>query len=248
MSAFGEITVTDAEPLPPLESRLVGLIAEAPATNQEDMAAALRISTRHLRRLLAQERVRVALDRAARDGLREASNLLGRGAVQAARALVKMPGGELPPSPARVAAARAVIDGATRMIDIIDLERRVVELEHDRERPPAWRNPPMTHVKRLGHRARTMLERSHAIAAPRSREMSPAQQQAFLREVAAGIEAERDRRRAGTALPPTRASLIHLVYRWAGHYDADDPPTSGRSSSPGRRGPSWRLAAVTGSS
>ncbi|HZL17164.1 MAG TPA: hypothetical protein VFG23_05415 [Polyangia bacterium] len=82
----------------------------------------------------------------------------------------------------------------------------------------------MTHVKRLGHRARSMLERSRAIAAPPSREMSPAQQQAFLKEFATSIDAEKERRRAGTALPPSRASLLHLVYRWAGHYAEDDPP------------------------
>jgi hypothetical protein len=142
VSAFREIAVTDADLLTPVEARLIALIGEAPTAGQEDIAKGLKISVRHLRRLLGQERVRRALDEAARDGLREASNLLGRGAVRAARALIAMAAGELPPTSARVQAARAVLDGAGRLIDIIDLERRVVELEADRANPAPWRTNP----------------------------------------------------------------------------------------------------------
>jgi len=132
--------VTDADQLTPVEARLIALISEAPAASQEDIGKQLKISARHVRRLLAQERVRAALDRAARDGLAEASNLLGRGAVQAARALVRMAGGELPPSASRVAAARAVLEGGSRLVDLMDLERRIVELEKERSTP--WRGAP----------------------------------------------------------------------------------------------------------
>jgi hypothetical protein len=126
--------------LTPVEVRLIALVSEAPSAAAADIAKQLRISERHLRRVMATERVRKALDEAARAGLREASSILGRGAVKAARALIAMAAGELPPTSARVQAARAVLDGASRMIDIIDLEARIVELEKERSTP--WRGAP----------------------------------------------------------------------------------------------------------
>jgi len=126
--------------LTPIEARLIAVISEAPAASQADVAKRLRISERHVRRLLALERVRKALDDAARTGLREASALLGRGAVRAARALISMASADAAATSARVAAARAVLEGGARLVDLMDLERRIVELEKERSTP--WRGAP----------------------------------------------------------------------------------------------------------
>ena len=126
--------------LTPIEARLIAVISEAPAASQADVAKRLRISERHVRRLLALERVRKALDDAARTGLREASALLGRGAVRAARALISMASADAAATSARVAAARAVLEGGSRLVDLMDLERRIVELEKERSTP--WRGAP----------------------------------------------------------------------------------------------------------
>lgn len=132
--------MTTDEVLTPVEVRLIAVISEAPSTGQEDIAKRLKISVRHVRRLLAQERVRRALDEAARIGLREASALLGRGAVRAARSLIAMASGDAAATSARVAAARSVIEGGARLVDLMDLERRIVELEKERSTP--WRGAP----------------------------------------------------------------------------------------------------------
>ena len=126
--------------LTPIEARLIAVISEAPAASQADVAKRLRISERHVRRLLALERVRKELDDAARTGLREASALLGRGAVRAARALISMASADAAATSARVAAARAVLEGGARLVDLMDLERRIVELEKERSTP--WRGAP----------------------------------------------------------------------------------------------------------
>src|SRR4051794_3981918 len=108
-----EFRVTPDEPLSPTESRLVAAMASAPSSSQADIASQLKLSARHVRRLLAREPVRRALDAAARAGLREASSVLGRSATRAAEALCDMATGKVRATSPRVAAARAVIDGAS---------------------------------------------------------------------------------------------------------------------------------------
>lgn len=133
--------MTAQETLTPVEARLVAVVADTPALSQEDIASRLKVTARHVRRLLARERVRAALDAAARAGLRESTSLMGRGAVRAARALVAMAGGEMPPTNARVAACRAVLDAAGRLIDLEDMEARIAQLEAERgmqRRPRGW--------------------------------------------------------------------------------------------------------------
>lgn len=118
-----------AEPLSPTEVRLITLIADRPGATQEDLANELRVTARHVRRLLAREHVRRALDAAARAGIREGANVLGRAAELAAKALVGMTAGVIKASAPRVAAARAVLDVGGRLIDLVDLEARIQQLE-----------------------------------------------------------------------------------------------------------------------
>ena len=124
--------------LTPAETRLVTAIVELGSPTQEDIAARLKLTARHVRRLMARESVRNALDIAARAGLREATSILGRGSARAARAMDKMAAGELSPHTGRVAACRAVLEGAGRLIDLVDLERRIAGLEKARSPSPGW--------------------------------------------------------------------------------------------------------------
>lgn len=121
--------MTDDDVLSATESRIVAAIVAAPSASQADIAAALKLSARHVRRLLGRERVRKALDDAARAGLRDASSVLGRSAARAAEALRDMADGKVRATSPRVAAARAVLDGAGRLIDLVDLEARIIDLE-----------------------------------------------------------------------------------------------------------------------
>lgn len=121
--------MTADETLTPREARLVAAIAAAPAATQADIAAELKISARHVRRLLAREPVRRALDQAARAGLEAGAAVLGRGARLAAESLLSMATGSTRATTPRVAAARAVLEGAGRLIDLVDLERRIAGLE-----------------------------------------------------------------------------------------------------------------------
>ncbi len=109
--------MSDTKPLTRSESRLVSAIVASPDAKREDIAAELKWSVRHVRRLLAKDHVRKALDGAARDGLAAASGVLGRNAQRAADALVAMATGGSRASAPRVAAARAVLDVGARLLD-----------------------------------------------------------------------------------------------------------------------------------
>jgi hypothetical protein len=129
--------VTGAEVLTPREVSLIAAIVEAPGDGTADIAKTLKVSARHVRRLMARERVRRALDEAARAGLTDGASILGRGAQRAAQALLAMATGATRATSPRVAACRAVLDGAGRLIDLVDLERRIVGLEKNRA-PGGW--------------------------------------------------------------------------------------------------------------
>ena len=120
------------ELLTPREVALVAAIVEAPGDSQEDLAKTLKVSARHVRRLMARERVRRALDAAAREGLAQGASILGRGAQRAAQSLLAMAAGTARATSPRVQACRAVLDGAGRLIDLVDLERRIIGLENNR--------------------------------------------------------------------------------------------------------------------
>ncbi len=127
------MTVTDS--LTPIESRLVALLSAKPDARQEDIAAELGKSTRHVRRLLARASVRRALDGAARDGLARASTLLGNGAQRAAQALVSMATGATRATTPRVSACRVVLEGAARLVEAVNVDERLRKLEAAASRP-----------------------------------------------------------------------------------------------------------------
>jgi hypothetical protein len=122
--------VTDNEVLSPREARLVAAISADPGATQEELAAQLQVTARWVRKLLARQPVRKALDEVARDGLAAAASVLGRGAQRAAHALVAMATGAAKATTAKVAACKAMMDGGGRLIDLVDLERRIQQLEH----------------------------------------------------------------------------------------------------------------------
>jgi len=99
----------------------------------EDAATAAGIGLRTLRRYLARDHVKRAVSAETKKLLHEATVELGRGAGLAARALVDMcdPAVTTQPNPTRVMAARAVLDGAARLIDLEDLEARIAALENN---------------------------------------------------------------------------------------------------------------------
>ncbi len=129
--------MTPDEILSPTEVRLIAAIVEAPEATQADIAKAIDLSARHVRRLLARDRVRRALDAAARAGLAAGASVLGRGAQRAAEALLAMAMGTTRATAPRVQACRAVLDGAGRLIDLVDLEARIAGLEKNRG-PGGW--------------------------------------------------------------------------------------------------------------
>ena len=133
--AIRELAVKGAQILSPSERRLLGALAEAPCATQEDLASVLGMTARHVRRLMASERLRAALDAAAREGLRDATSVLGRGATRAARTLISMCDGTTLALPGRVAACRTVLEAAGRLFDLLELEQRIVALEGRQPEP-----------------------------------------------------------------------------------------------------------------
>jgi hypothetical protein len=115
--------------LTPVETRLVAALADNPSASQADLAGKLHVTERHVRRLLARDSVRGALDEAARDGIRETASVIGRGAVRAAKALLAMAEGTSPPNSARVAACRAVLDALVPLTEFATMEGRIAALE-----------------------------------------------------------------------------------------------------------------------
>jgi ParB-like chromosome segregation protein Spo0J len=138
VTAFAQNATTSDAVLSATESRLLAAIADEPGATQADIAKALKLSARHVRRLLAREPVRKALDAAARAGLDAGASILGRGATRAAQSLLAMATGATRATAPRVAACRAVLDGAGRLIDLVDLERRIAMIEKARISTSAW--------------------------------------------------------------------------------------------------------------
>jgi hypothetical protein len=73
--------------------------------------------------IAAAVRVRVS------EGLAQARAVLASGASRAARSLVDMSDGKRPGYAPRVSAARAVVESASRLCEVQDLEARLAELE-----------------------------------------------------------------------------------------------------------------------
>ena len=116
------------------ESRLVAAIIEDDDATQEDLGRVIGKTSRYVRKLLSRPHVQEALDRAAKEGLRQAMGLLGRGVGRAARSLLAMATGAAPASAARVMAARAVLDLQLRLTEHLETERRLDDIEAELRR------------------------------------------------------------------------------------------------------------------
>jgi len=130
--------VTDAETLSPTEARLIAAIVAAPGATQQELAEELRVTARYVRMLLSRERVRRALDASARATLAEASSMLGNASKRVGQSAIDLATGKTKaPASVRLAACRLVIEGASKLVDLVDLEKRIVAMERTRA-PGGW--------------------------------------------------------------------------------------------------------------
>jgi methylphosphotriester-DNA--protein-cysteine methyltransferase len=63
------------------------------------------------------------------ENIATAKSILASGAAKAATGLVEMASGEKPAEAARIAACRSVVENATKMIDLAEIERQLSELQ-----------------------------------------------------------------------------------------------------------------------
>lgn len=118
---------TSSVPLTHQQRRAIDMLLNA--QTQSNTAKALGISERTLRRWLALAPVQEELASRSRH-LRQAATLaLAFGAAGAAKSLVSMAIGGIPPSSARVSAARSVLELLERACDLEAVLERVAELE-----------------------------------------------------------------------------------------------------------------------
>ena len=115
--------LTADQPLKPREAALVAAIVAAPDASQAELAEVVGVTDRYVRMLLSREPVRLALDDAARLGLREAASLAGRLSTKAMRALGDIIDDKRAPASARVAAAREIRESAL----VLSERREIIE-------------------------------------------------------------------------------------------------------------------------
>lgn len=115
------------EGLTPEQTRFVEAIAEGQSV--ADAAKAADRSPRTGRRWKVEPAVAAAIRDRLTEAMAQARAVLAAGASRAARALVSMAGGESPAESARVSACRAVTEGATKLIEIEELQARLADLE-----------------------------------------------------------------------------------------------------------------------
>jgi hypothetical protein len=120
---------------PALNKAESAVVAAALASKtQAEGAAAARMSLRTYQRYLGRDNVREAITDGAMQRLRGVTTALARHVVRAADVLGEMAAGDVPPTSARVAACRAVIELGLHAVEV---ERLVLDLEA-LERAPAW--------------------------------------------------------------------------------------------------------------
>ena len=129
----------ELRPLRPLEARLVEAILAR--GDQTEAAATAGCTTRTARRLLKLPHVRAALTAAARESLREASEILAGGAASAALTMRRIADGRIVGDGVRLAACSRILEGACKLVDLLDLEDRIKTLEDGRSAPSRWRQP-----------------------------------------------------------------------------------------------------------
>lgn len=115
--------------LSPIESRLLAAIGVTPSASQEELGETLGVTPRYIRKLLARAHVKAALDAVSRDGLRDVTARLLRGADRAAASLIRMATGPDRATSARVQAARAVVSLALQLRQAGEMESRLAAIE-----------------------------------------------------------------------------------------------------------------------
>jgi hypothetical protein len=103
--------------------------ALAAGSTQNDAASAAHVSVRTARRWAHRPEIVAAVRARQVASVAQARGVLAAGAARAARSLVDMSDGKAEADAPRVTAARAVVDGANRLIDLADLEARLADLE-----------------------------------------------------------------------------------------------------------------------
>ncbi|MBN2573562.1 MAG: hypothetical protein JXP73_03280 [Deltaproteobacteria bacterium] len=110
-----------------MQARFVELIASG--ETMRGAAIELDRSERTLRRWKSATTIKAAIRDRLAEALARARAILSAGAGEAAAALVGMAGGTVAAEAARCAAARAVLENATKLGEIAAIEERLAEVE-----------------------------------------------------------------------------------------------------------------------
>jgi hypothetical protein len=117
----------DEARLSPKETRFVDALAAGETSCQAAKQAG--ITDRTGRRWRQRPEIQSAVRSRLNDSLGAARAILACGAARAATGLVSMSDGSEEASAPRVSAARAVVEGATRLVEIEEIESRLAEVE-----------------------------------------------------------------------------------------------------------------------
>ena len=115
------------EPLSASELRFADMVASGDSL--ESAAKVLKVTSRTLRRWRKRPAVVDAIRNRVTENLAQTRAILAAGSSRAGRALVAMADGSEPAESPRVSAARAVVEGASRLVEIEELASRLAELE-----------------------------------------------------------------------------------------------------------------------
>jgi hypothetical protein len=117
----------DEARLSPKETRFVEALAAGETSCQASKVAG--VTDRTGRRWRQRPEIQAAVRARLNDSLGAARAILACGAARACSALVTMADGSEPAESPRVSAARAVVEGATRLVEIEEIESRLAEVE-----------------------------------------------------------------------------------------------------------------------
>ena len=109
------------------EIRFCDLLATGETSCQASKAVG--VTDRTGRRWRLRPEIQAAVRSRLNDSVGAARSIMACGAARAATGLVAMADGSEPAESPRVSAARAVVEGATRLVEIEEIEARLAELE-----------------------------------------------------------------------------------------------------------------------
>jgi hypothetical protein len=118
---------SDADAIDPLRTKFVDLLLEG--TTMDEAGVALQRNPRTLRRWKNEPAVRAALRERLAESTFSSRVVLTSGSVWSATALVRIACGEEPADGSRVAACKAILDGALRLTKFDELTDRISRLE-----------------------------------------------------------------------------------------------------------------------